>query len=136
MTMVDHVTVHVPAGTLDGDGIERFMHMIDFNEVDANDPLYTHEHVVRWFKAWENPAHPRVQPLIHFVEGTPPPELKKNGVYDQLVLGHICVAMPVRRMMLVSRLAREAGWLARDSGSGRIWLQFANIRVEVRPSDR
>lgn len=117
--MLDHVTVHIPEGSLDGDDLPAFMALIGFREIPARDTLYEHDLKVRWFV----PVHVGVEPVkLHFVE-------TDNGEHDILAYGHFCVKMPKDRIRALSshRLC------TRDSGSGRIWMEYANIRVEVRP---
>lgn len=123
--MLDHVTFHVPSGTLGSnkmlgnDKIVRFMAAIGYREVIPNDPLYEHDLMVRWF----TPAFVGQDPVkIHLVE-------TDDGEEDLPRLGHICIRVSEARVKQLS----HSKWCCRNSGSGRIWMQYANIRVEVRP---
>lgn len=116
--MIDHVTYHVPDGALDGDAVKMFMNALDLREIPADDP-FEHGWKVRWFR----PAarFGRTSPNVHLVE-------TDDGECDSLMLGHFCVVVSEQRKTALSR----SSWCERDSGSGRIWLAFQNLRVEVR----
>lgn len=116
--MLDHITVHVPEKTLDGDKIARFMSLIGFREIRPDD-LYEHGYKVRWFTAI---FVGESSPNIHFVE-------TEDGEQDMPALGHFCIKASKQKI----RDLASGRFCVRDSGSGRIWLQMANIRVEVRP---
>lgn len=121
--MIDHVTYHVPPGTLERPDLEVFMMALGLQEINTDDP-FEHGWNVRWFSTLE-PG----QPALHLVEGTHDVD---TGVVTQdlLGLGHFCV-----RGLSPSRLRglKKTTWIQRDSGSGRIWLGLGNLRVEVRP---
>jgi hypothetical protein len=129
--MIDHVTIHVPPGTLDNVNLTDFFWMLGMAEVAADDE-YEHGWKVRWWAPFHNGDDLPVKPFIHLVEGWCQPEAA-GGVEvgsDAYSLGHFCVKLDPHQ---IRRTADRRGWLQRDSGSGRIWVGFANIRVEVRP---
>lgn len=120
---LDHVTYHVPPGTLDRRDLEEFFELLRFEEIEADD-IFEHGWKVRWFRPFSGGT------AIHLVEGSHQPE---NGVLiqheDRLALGHFCVHVGKRRLEQL----KELKYCERNSGSGRIWLTYANLRVEVRP---
>lgn len=119
--MINHVTYHVPAGTLERPDLDVFMRLTGLREIEPNDS-FEHGWKVRWFM-----TEAARRPLIHLVESD-------DGEQDLLALGHFCVNVGSRAVVrAMARDAKGEGWLERDSGSGRIWLKFANLRVEVRP---
>jgi hypothetical protein len=120
--MIDHFTYHVDLKTLHNGELADFLSMLGLVEIDADDPLYTHELPVRWFRF--KTAEPPQQTRLHLVATA-------DGERDLLALGHFCITGV--EMDLVHARAVDRGWLSRASGSGRIWLQFDNLRVEVRP---
>lgn len=125
---IDHITYHVEPGTLANPDLIGFMKLLGFEEIEPNDP-FEHGWNVRWFRTdHDTDADRKRTPAIHLVEGEVP-----SGItpFDRLVLGHICVKG--HGIVAITTRARAKGWLERDSGSGRIWLAFANLRVEVRP---
>lgn len=122
---LDHITYHIEGGklgdiTADDDELGDFMKLIRFREI-AVDDHFEHDWKVRWFLPVF--SQPSWTPAIHFVE-------TDEGEQDILSLGHFCVAVSEACM----DQARASKWLTRDSGSGRVWLEYANLRVEVRPS--
>ena len=124
--MINHVTVHVPPETLNDPALLTFMTMLRMEEVKPDDP-FEHGWEVRWFK--NKAAEPPAQTYLHLVAGE---HMNHHGfVQDVLCLGHICI--DAVEVDMVRQIARQMGWLERDSGSGRIWLNFYNLRVEVRP---
>lgn len=137
MKVIDHITYHVPPGTL-GDPdvnpeLQQFMNSLGLYEIPANDK-FEHGWRVRWWKASSPPNFfiVRTAPALHLVEGetkNPNDPLGLDGRGDQLVLGHLCISGNLARFEAL----KTSKWLTRNSGSGRIWLQFANLRVEVRP---
>jgi hypothetical protein len=120
--MIDHVTIHVTPGTLDDLDLTDFFWMLRMAEVAADDE-YEHGWKVRWWAPFVDGDELPRKPYIHLVE-------TDDGEEDLPRLGHFCVRLDPR---LIRRTAERRGWLERDSGSGRIWVKFANIRVEVRP---
>lgn len=124
---IDHVTIHVPQGVLAGaTGVFSFFEMLNFQEVDPEEA--PEGLAVRWFQPKETP----MMPLVHLVEGHVPDDFTKYGLFDQPVLGHFAIATSQEHMDYIEEFSRANGWLERNSGSGRFWLRFANIRVEVR----
>lgn len=128
----NHVTYHVPTGTLGDRAVEHFFTLLGFHEVIATD-AFEHGWKVRWFKDSFSDS-----PLIHLVEGVhnlgdgrKRASHLAEGYTDQdlLALGHFCVARPNKVYVGLGK----SRYCVRNSGSGRIWLQFANLRVEVRP---
>lgn len=119
--MIDHLTIHVPPGTLERDDLAQFFDQLNMDEVPPND-VFEHGWKVRWFRDCLHRG-----PAVHLVEGFL--EESEGLSQDRLGLGHFCVRVGQAR---VRRLA-SSHWCVRASGSGRIWLQCANIRVEVRP---
>lgn len=126
--MIDHLTYHVPPGTLNHPELLLFMKTLGLIEIPADDP-FEHGWEVRWFRHFRN--EPPYQVRLHLVQGEHDfPDMSKAD-RDELILGHFCISgMEVEQ---IRAKAREMEWLDRDSGSGRIWLRFANLRVEVRP---
>lgn len=111
---MNHVTYHVTTAGLQQIG--TFMRMLGYREAPPDDP-FEHGYDVRWFS---RPG----SPLVHFVADGEPG--------DVLALGHFCVvvAPAVYSLLIASR------FLVRNSGSGRIWVQCDNVRVEVRPTTK
>jgi hypothetical protein len=122
--MIDHVTYHVAPGTLDDPDLPLFLEAIGLKEVEPDDP-FEHGWKVRWFRSWGV----RNRTTIHLVEGTFNPSGTLFQDQDDLVLGHFCVKVGATTYAAL----RATRWLDRDSGSGRIWMKFNNLRVEVRP---
>jgi hypothetical protein len=130
--IVDHVTIHVPFGTLTEESSAawtvNFFTLLGFEEIEPNDP-FEHGWVVRWFRVPRTPripfGEPGVQkhPAIHLVESG-------DGEQDLPALGHFCITSIGQRRFGV---LAASSYCVRNSGSGRIWLRHANIRVEVRP---
>jgi hypothetical protein len=131
--MINHITIHVPDGTLDDPDLARFMNALAFNETPANDP-FEHGWKVRWWRQSQRAGllgsfpDPRYTTNLHLVEGWA--EGMGRGDKDELSLGHICVS---GWGAIWFQAVANSRWCVRDSGSGRCWLQFANIRIEVRP---
>lgn len=129
MSILNHVTIHVPPGTLANPDLTEFFELLGFAEVPADD-IHEHGWNVRWFRAevflWGN----LYGPVIHLVEGENPEavDYQWEAQFDVLNLGHICVSSCAGYKTL-----EASKYLIRSSGSGRIWVQFENIRVEVRP---
>jgi hypothetical protein len=123
----NHGTYHVPLGTLRESRLEAFFTLLGFYEINPDDP-HEHNWNVRWFKDAYSDG-----PLIHLVEGAAEiPQLDGTTIHtdrDYPGLGHFCVARPRKAYDLLARSPH----CVRDSGSGRIWLQYANLRVEIRP---
>lgn len=112
--MINHITYHLsPMGLHDIGGL---MNALRFQEIATDDP-FEHGYNVRWFARTGSPN-------VHFVADG-------NGG-DKLVLGHFCVMVPEDHFRELRD--PENPWLVRDSGSGRIWLQCDNVRIEVRSS--
>jgi hypothetical protein len=120
MTSFDHYTIHVGVGILGSTQLEKFFSLLQFDEIPPNDP-YEHDWKVRWFR-------PRFGgPNVHVIE-------TDDGEKDMIALGHFCLKFDTQeRVDSMEQVARQRDWLERASGSGRIWLSFGNIRVEVRP---
>jgi hypothetical protein len=129
--MIDHITYHVPPGTLADPALKDFMSLLGFEEIEPNDP-FEHGWNVRWWRVdHDTDADRRRTPAIHLVEGEVPSRITP---YDRLCLGHFCVKKGSGWAVTDTAVAARAkGWLERDSDSGRIWLAFANLRIEVRP---
>lgn len=135
--MIDHVTYHVPEPTLEKDPVDHclaFFEALGFEEIMPEDP-FEHGWLVRWFVTYErnffrSPMTHRIGPAIHLVEASFEEDQYWPRSHDHLVLGHFCVVRPHREYRLLS----QTPWCVRNSGSGRIWMQFANLRVEVRSS--
>jgi hypothetical protein len=127
--MLQHVTYHIPRSQLEGAPIKMFMSALGFQEVEVPDwELQAAGALqVRWFQSGNQPL------TVHLVGG----DLTKEGRcgeykehFDRLALGHMCVAVGRARMNNLKRTS----WCVRDSGENdRIWCEFANLRVEVRP---
>lgn len=129
--MIDHVTYHVPHGALDDPELAEFLGILGLEEVEPKDK-FEHGYKVRWFLPLENDLGGFGHPAIHLVDGDPPPT-GTSPMHDQLALGHLCVIVPKRNYEWMKAIALNRQWLERDSGSGRVWLAFANLRVEARP---
>lgn len=117
LTVINHVTYHVPAGTLDDPNLSKLMSSLGLEEVDALDP-FEHGWKVRWWRAWYRTS----KVMLHLVE-------TDDGEQDMLSLGHFCISGNRERYETL----KASRWCTRNSGSGRIWLEFANLRIEVRP---
>jgi hypothetical protein len=136
MTHLNHVTFHVPLGSLtgaNGENVTDFMDMLGLYEVEPEEAPEGLR--VRWFAVrdpmWSE-SYPR-PPLVHLVEGYQ--FARTHGFYDQPALGHICIATGQLHMNAIRILAKERSWVERDGGSGtdRFWLRLGpSIRVEVR----
>jgi hypothetical protein len=126
--MLHHVTYHVKPGALTGSDIKVFMSTLGFRETDPSVDGLEDGWNVRWFeRGW-----PRPSTKIHFVEGAfevGEGRERHTEHFDRLALGHFCVRVGRARYGIL----RGSQWCVRDSGSGRIWLAFSNLRVEVRP---
>jgi hypothetical protein len=118
--MIQHVTYHLSWDELGYTTLAEIMELIGFQEVEPNDP-FEHGYRVRWFR---NPQPGTAAVLIHFVADGAAQDLG-------LGLGHFCVTVGRERF----EQCRKSDYLARDSGSGRIWLEYDNgrLRIEVRP---
>jgi hypothetical protein len=133
--MINHVTIHVPAGTLDDPDLARFMMALGFHEVQPDDP-FEHGWKVRWWRQAQRQGllgpfpDPKWTTTLHLVEGEWAESEEVTRRQDQYALGHFCVA---GWGQISYQALAGSRWCVRDSGSGRVWLQFANIRVEVRP---
>lgn len=122
--MINHVTYHVEPGTLSKRDLQSFMSMLGLKEVPPDDS-YEHGWNVRWFESPLATGYSSdVIPLIHLIE-------TDDGERDSLALGHFCISG--RSLEPIKAMSAAEGWLERDSGSGRIWLAFGGLRVEVRP---
>jgi hypothetical protein len=122
--MIDHVTYQVEPGTLDNPDLIKFMNALGLQQTRATEDV-PEGWSVKWFQSIYRSLlgtfEERVK--IHLVE-------KGDGPWDELVLGHFAISSvgSARYAAL-----RATPWCVRDSGSGRIWLEFVNLRVEVRP---
>lgn len=136
-TYVDHVTFHVPHGTLasgeTGYGVDDFWDMLGLAEIEPQETPFAGK--VRWFALRSQLREETDLPLVHLIEASPPRPYSDYGAHDQIVLGHICIATQRAHFEFIREEAAIKHWLERDSGSGRIWVRYANIRVEVRPDD-
>jgi hypothetical protein len=137
---VNHVTFQLkpaaintnkaPGGkrVIEGDLLADVMTLIGFEEIEPDDP-FEHGYIVRWFR----PRHRlgiTVCPVIHFVavEGKDARKWPWSKVH--LGLGHFCV---VGLGEDAYRAAIASDYLLRDSGSGRAWLLYDSVRIEIRP---
>lgn len=120
---LDHITYHVESGTLERRDLLTFFRMLGMEEVPADD-RYEHGWYVRWFASVPVPGDLYRLPYIHLIE------TEESDDHDRLALGHFCIQGDVDYLR---NHPRAGDYIKRDSGSGRIWLQFANLRVEVRP---
>lgn len=129
MSVLNHVTIHVPPGTLADPDLEEFWELLGFREVKPDD-IHEHGWNVRWFRIPWRLWGAESSPAIHLVEGIhfPKPCDPESHDRDVPALGHICVSSCVGYKTL-----EQSKFLQRSSGSGRIWVGLANIRVEVRP---
>ena len=126
--MINHITYHLSQEAIGRPVLGRLMKLVGFEEVTPDDP-FEHGYEVRWFKDREALWLGLDSPLIHFVaseDRTPPSSQRGLG------LGHFCVVVPPERF----EACRRSDYLARDSGSGRIWLEYdsGRLRIEVRSS--
>jgi hypothetical protein len=108
--VINHITYHLSPEGLGAVG--DIMSFLGFHELKPDDP-FEHGYDVRWFQQTGSPT-------LHFVAD--------GGHGDVLHLGHVCLVVSCRRF----QLAKASTWLARDSGSGRIWLQHDALRIELR----
>lgn len=114
--MINHVTYQLtPEGLKSIGGL---MSVLGFQEVEPDDP-FEHGYDVRWFKR----AAP---PLIHFVSEA----MSARRPWPNLGLGHFCVMVSPE----VYKRCAGSAYCSRNSGSGRIWLEWDKVRVEVRSS--
>jgi hypothetical protein len=122
--MIDHVTYHLSSAALGYPQLSEIMGLLGFEEVEPTDP-FEHGYMVRWFRRidpvgrkgfWE-------LPLIHFVADG-------NSLDVSLGLGHFCVTGLGEEGY---KRACASDYCARNSGSGRAWLEYDRLRVEVRP---
>jgi hypothetical protein len=104
-----HLTYEVAADEIRDPRIKQFMLVLGFREVTPREPA---EWPLRWFRSADHI-------YVHLVG--------RNAV--EMGLGHFCVEVAQE----VYDGLRESDWCARDSGSGRIWLEAFGLRVEVRP---
>jgi hypothetical protein len=120
--VINHVTYHLSREALGYSCLEEIMvDLLGFREIEPDDP-FEHGYQVRWFQLIEALGDPGL-PVIHFVA---------HGDRDpyRLGLGHFCVVVAPDRF----EACRKSDYCARDSGSGRIWLEYDNcrLRIEVR----
>lgn len=125
MTTIDHVTYHVPEGTLADPRLSDFMCLLGLVEVEPRDP-FEHDWNVRWWRSSSGVFRLGAvsETRVHLVEGV----AEGFGDCDALALGHFCVRVGAARFETL----QKCSYLVRDSGSGRIWLGVSNLRVEVR----
>lgn len=123
--MIDHITYHVPPGTLAEPELDVLMNILGFEEFPAAESV-PDDWKVRWWKRSGQSLQNFREPDLHLVEGKTP-DCAYN--HDLLCLGHFCVVVRPSEFSYL----KGTRWCFRDSGSGRIWVGFANIRVEVRP---
>jgi hypothetical protein len=130
MTRLNHVTYHVPAGTLEHPYLTDLMNMLGLHEIDPKDP-FEHGWEVRWWT--DDKWDPSRGMNVHLVEGhnQDKPVLSSDLDQDLLDLGHFCVKLNDQERY--DKLRGSSRFLQRDSGSGRIWVGFSNLRIEVRP---
>lgn len=120
--MLHHVTYHLSREALLGSPVKLFMAALGFQEVEV--PDWELEAVergweVRWFQA------ARQDVTIHLITGE-----FDGRAEDEYCLGHMCVQVGRARFENLKRTS----WCTRDSGKhDRIWCEFKNLRVEVRP---
>lgn len=128
--MLHHVTYHVLESKLEGSPVKLFMSALGFQEVEVPDWELEAAGAlkVRWFQSAKQDV------TVHLVAGAHEISkgewLKHVEYFDRLALGHMCVEVGRARFNNLKR----TDWCVRDSGNhDRIWCEFANLRVEVRP---
>lgn len=138
--MIDHVTFQLEWDALGYTLLDEIMGLIGFAEIEPGESV-PDGWAVRWFRKIRDtsPIVPLGGPGVQ-----PPPVLHFVAAQDEAVdtsafraarvsigLGHICVRVGRERY----EACRRSDYLARDSGSGRIWLEYDNnrLRIEVRP---
>lgn len=124
---MDHVTYHVPSGTLEDPALETFILGLGFEPIPAKEDV-PEGWKVRWYerRRYALLGVAVLKPDLHLVEA---PESNDRRDFDELGLGHMCISVDE----LHYRALQSSGWCVRNSGSGRIWMEFANLRFEVRP---
>lgn len=128
--MIDHITIHIPAGTFADPDLETFISSLGFESIRAAESV-PDGWQVRWYMRRRVAllGIDVLKPDLHLVE-TPVEEGEARGwKQDHYGMGHICVNVGRANYNAL----RASKWCVRDSGSGRIWLEFANLRFEVRP---
>lgn len=125
---MDHVTYHVPPGTLDDPDLETFIIGLGFEPIPAKESV-PEGWKVAWYerRRYALLGSAVLRPNLHLVETPEHAWALAEG--DQLALGHMCVCVDDRHY----RALQSSKWCVRNSGSGRIWMEFANLRFEVRP---
>lgn len=123
--IIDHVTVHVEPGT--HEKAEELLSLMGLLGLVACEPR---EHgvpegaTVTW---WRFPFQPST-PYLHLIDSPYSGGGERSG--DRLQLGHFCVVLNDPRRY---KKVEESPWCVRASGSGRCWVEFGGIRMEVRP---
>jgi hypothetical protein len=118
--MIHHITYQLREDEIGSPELAEFMSLLDLIEIEPQESV-PEGWRVRWFAD-------RGYPAIHFVSV---PFLSSRWLAPAgWGLGHFCVDLPAEGI----ERARASGWCVRDSGSGRIWLQWGPVRVEVRSS--
>jgi hypothetical protein len=118
--MIQHVTYHLSRDELGYTALAEIMELVGFEEVKPNDP-FEHGYEVRWFRPTR--ADEPYATIVHFVA-------YEDG-WNRLGLGHFCVEVGRERF----EECRKSDYCVRDSGSGRIWLEYdgGRLRIEIRP---
>lgn len=119
--MIDHVTYHIGRLAITDRRLTGFMNLLGFEEVEPDDP-FEHGYQVRWFESLTEVATGFYGPKIHFVADGAACDVK-------LGLGHFCIIVGGERYDRIT----QSAFCVRQSGSGRAWMEFDRIRVEVRP---
>ena len=130
--MIDHITVQIEKRWLHSMELDAFLTALGFMEIDAFEEI-KEGWDVRWFihhypSSWQSPMQP--------ISSVPKPELHlvaDDDWPDKPVpaLSHFCL---VGVGSATFEMARESEWNEHDrEGSGRTWLNFYGLRIEVRP---
>lgn len=129
--MINHVTYQLSEEALGWSCLDEIMvELLGFREIDPDDP-FEHGWHVRWFQLIEALGDTGF-PVIHFVAAAD--DQVDTSAFrasrTAVGLGHFCVVVSPDRF----EACRRSDYLARDSGSGRLWLEYDNnrLRIEVR----
>lgn len=118
--IIDHVTVHVEPGTHDkAEELLDLMGLLGLVAVEPREHGVPDGATVTW---WRFPFQPS-SPYLHLIETI-------DGEQDLNRLGHFCIVLNDPRRY---KKVEESPWCVRASGSGRCWVEFGGIRMEVRP---
>jgi hypothetical protein len=124
---VNHITYQLSPEALGYSCLDELMELIGFEEIEPGESV-PEGWSIRWFADKERGDHNCIAPVLHFVAC----RIRWTYRYDSVALGlgHFCVRVGTRY-----EECRRSDYCVRDSGSGRVWLEYDNkrLRIEVRP---